>query len=566
MAEELQEQGTETVKKEMLDIESQVKEAMVSRVIHFKAQADSLTFEGVRRLLEKDLGLEKFALDVHKRFVKQCLFECLDSAVAENASKGSQETGQKHVGSPKEGTESPEILESKNNIKEPSSEEEEKMEECHVTGLSTGQKTTKSKTKDTQANEIKVPSDHASKDSGETGRKHAGSPKEGIESPERLESKNNIKEHSSEEEEKMEDSPVMGLMTGKKTTKSKTKDTQANEIKEVPSEGSIKKAMMKRASYIKANSEEITMAGLRRLLEDDLKLDKFSLDPYKKFISKQLDEVLKSSRVSEPKKKNLKNNSHGKASKGVSSEESANSSDKESEEEEEEVKLKKKKIGAERQMQNAQGSKKRRRSEKETKVSAKKQIKPSETVTEDNNDMEDSGDVSEDKDSPSSAEKPVKKKEASTPAYGKRVEHLKSVIKSCGMSVPPVIYKKVKQVADNKREAQLIKELEDILSREGLSSNPSEKEIKEVRKRKERAKELEGIDLSNIVTTSRRRSATSFVAPKPKVLVESESDDTDDTEDDDEDGEDNNEDDGDDNGGVDSPSEEADEEQDDGSD
>jgi hypothetical protein len=29
----------------------------------------------VRRLLEKDLGLEKFALDVHKRFVKQCLFE-----------------------------------------------------------------------------------------------------------------------------------------------------------------------------------------------------------------------------------------------------------------------------------------------------------------------------------------------------------------------------------------------------------------------------------------------------------------------------------------------------------
>ncbi|KAJ6997851.1 zinc finger CCCH domain-containing protein 15 [Populus alba x Populus x berolinensis] len=559
MAEELQEQGTETVKKEMLDIESQVKEAMVSRVIHFKAQADSLTFEGVRRLLEKDLGLEKFALDVHKRFVKQCLFECLDSAVAENASKGSQETGQKHVGSPKEGTESPEILESKNNIKEPSSEEEEKMEECHVTGLSTGQKTTKSKTKDTQANEIKVPSDHASKDSGETGRKHAGSPKEGIESPERLESKNNIKEHSSEEEEKMEDSPVMGLMTGKKTTKSKTKDTQANEIKEVPSEGSIKKAMMKRASYIKANSEEITMAGLRRLLEDDLKLDKFSLDPYKKFISKQLDEVLKSSRVSEPKKKNLKNNSHGKASKGVSSEESANSSDKESEEEEEEVKLKKKKIGAERQMQNAQGSKKRRRSEKETKVSAKKQIKPSETVTEDNNDMEDSGDVSEDKDSPSSAEKPVKKKEASTPAYGKRVEHLKSVIKSCGMSVPPVIYKKVKQVADNKREAQLIKELEDILSREGLSSNPSEKEIKEVRKRKERAKELEGIDLSNIVTTSRRRSATSFVAPKPKVLVESESDDTDDTEDDDEDGEDNNEDDGDDNGGVDSPSEEADE-------
>lgn len=36
---------------------------------------------------------------------------------------------------------------------------------------------------------------------------------------------------------------------------------------------------------------KVTMAGLRRLLEEDLKLDKFSLDPYKKFISQQLDEV-----------------------------------------------------------------------------------------------------------------------------------------------------------------------------------------------------------------------------------------------------------------------------------
>lgn len=37
------------------------------------------------------------------------------------------------------------------------------------------------------------------------------------------------------------------------------------------------------------------MAGLRRLLEEDLRLDKFALDPYKKFISQQLDEVSKKS-------------------------------------------------------------------------------------------------------------------------------------------------------------------------------------------------------------------------------------------------------------------------------
>lgn len=33
------------------------------------------------------------------------------------------------------------------------------------------------------------------------------------------------------------------------------------------------------------------MAVVRRLLEEDLELDKFSLDPYKKFISLQVDEV-----------------------------------------------------------------------------------------------------------------------------------------------------------------------------------------------------------------------------------------------------------------------------------
>lgn len=40
-----------------------------------------------------------------------------------------------------------------------------------------------------------------------------------------------------------------------------------------------------------------------------------------------------------------------------------------------------------------------------------------------------------------------------------------------------------------------------------------------VRKKKEKAKELEGIDMSNIVSSSRRRSTSNFIPPKPESLV-----------------------------------------------
>ncbi|KAK1287317.1 hypothetical protein QJS10_CPB19g01798 [Acorus calamus] len=64
----------------------------------------------------------------------------------------------------------------------------------------------------------------------------------------------------------------------------------------------IKEAIEKRASYFKANSQTITSLGARRLLEEDLKLDKNSLDEYKSFINKKLEEVLLSPEVVEPVK------------------------------------------------------------------------------------------------------------------------------------------------------------------------------------------------------------------------------------------------------------------------
>ncbi|KAA8538488.1 hypothetical protein F0562_028141 [Nyssa sinensis] len=487
MAEE-EAHDTSAVKQERMteeDIESQIQRAMRSRVRHFQEQADSFTLEGVRRLLEKDLGLDAYALDVHKRFIRQCLSECLEGASDGNVSKKSGDAVEKKVSSTKG-----EVAESREN---------------HPT-------------------------------------------------------KNNVTEPCSEDEEKMEDSPVMGLLVGHKNTKSETKETQGTEKKEVPSEITIKKAIRKRATYFRANSEKISMAGVRRLLEEDLELDKNSLDPFKKFVSEQLEEVLKSPKASESassvKKRSSEKNSH---TKNVSPKVSYDSADSEIEEADDEVKSKKN-VVSKGKNQKSEVLKKRKRPSKEVLVSSKKPNKLAETTSDENSDGEDGGDVSEDGQSDSPDEKPVKKREISAPAYGKKVESLKSIIKSCGMSVPPSVYRRAKQAPENKREAFLIKELAEILSREGLSTNPTEKEIKEVRKRKERAKELEGIDTSNIVSSSRRRSTSSFVPPpKPKIPVESDGDDAEDTDNDDDDGDDEGDDDDNDNDvddGDDSQSEE----------
>ncbi|KAH7834709.1 hypothetical protein Vadar_018832 [Vaccinium darrowii] len=489
MAEVEEARGTKDA--EVKDMESQIHHALRSRIQHFEQQADSLTFEGVRRLLEEDLGLETYALDIHKRFVKQCLLKCLKGGDGENDSKSSAETVEKHVDTGKG-----EMAESL---------EKEQLRE-----------------------DVKVP--------------------------------------NSEDEEKMEDSPVMGLLTGNKKTKVQTKETQGVGKKEVPTESTIKEAIKKRASYLEANSETVTMAGFRRLLEEDLDLDKDTLFPFKKFISDQVDKVLNSPKVSEPasggKKKTPVKNTGSKASKKISSEGTS-----ESEEIEDERKSKKK-VASGKKIPKSEEPRKRKRPVKETKESSKKRSKLAEGSGE-INDAEAGGTASEDDQSLSSAEKPGKTKEAATPAYGKRVEHLKSIIKSCGMSVPPVVYKKVKQVSENEREGFLVKELKDILSREGLSSDPSEKEIKEVKKRKDRAKELEGIDMSNIVSSTRRRSTTSFSTsfvppPRPEVTVKIDSENAEDTESsNDEGGTDN---DGDDEDGDDSQSEELNEDEDEDSD
>ncbi|KAK4756221.1 hypothetical protein SAY87_006348 [Trapa incisa] len=467
MVEELPGTGSAGSDQSALDIESQIKTAMSSRVSHLRKQSDcsSLTFEGVRRLIEKDLGLEVHALDVHKRFIKQCLLECLEGSDDAEASKDPAETAHDVVSIEKgNATELPELLESKKDVRGSSSENSDKL-----------------------------------------------------------------------------DSPVRGNLTSNKIT-SDAKDMKDNGAKADITKSTLMKALQKRSSYFRSNAENVTMAGARRLLEEDLEIEKCGLDPFKAFISQQLEKILESSDASEPisksEKKMTKQVTHRKPSKLAAGRGSDSSSSGE-EEEEDEVRHRKK-TASRSKAQKEEGLKKRKTPpSKEAKTSGRKRIKTDQASSDSNTNGEDIGDASEHDESQSSVEKHSQKKEVSMPAYGKQVERLKSVIKSCGMSIPPSIYKKVKQVPEDKRESSLIKELEEILSREGLSSNPSEKQIKAFKRRKDRAKELEGIDMSNIVSSSRRRSTSSYVPPpKPKIRVDSESEESEDSDDDDDDDDD----------------------------
>ncbi|CAA2983441.1 Hypothetical predicted protein [Olea europaea subsp. europaea] len=431
---------------EKQEIQAKIADAVRSRLQQFKDQSDSLTLGSVRRLLEKDLGLEKNSLDVHKRFISLYLEKQMQDADDDNSKR-----------------------------------------------------TVENVEKDAHLNE-----------------------KEVREFPKVQKTKKDPKASNGDDSDEgtLKDFPVMGLLDSKSEV-----DNQGSVI----SESRIKKAIWDRADHFKSNSEKITLAGVRRLLEEDLGLDKNTLDPFKKLISEQIDQVLNLNSVSKNAnhiKRKSSENSQSKASKKIKGETGSDSSDKESDEGKDKVQSRKK-AATRAKDEKSDELKKCKRSNKysDLNVPGKNQSTHAKRLKEEDIDSANDGGVFEDGQSESSVGKPAKRKEQPTPGYGKQVDHLRSVIKSCGMSVAPTVYKKAKQVPDSKREAFLVKELEGILKREGLSSNPTEKEIKDCRKRKERAKELEGIDMSNIISSSRRRSTSSFMAPKSRVETKGDKDD-----------------------------------------
>ncbi|PAN42963.1 hypothetical protein GQ55_8G196100 [Panicum hallii var. hallii] len=426
--------------------EAEIEKAMRARVPDFKKQADSLTLEGVRRALEKDLGLETYSLDAHKKFIKQCV----DKVFAESDDEN---------------------------------------------------------TNDNASEDADAKDDNLSKEGPDDAKPTPVSKKTSSSA---------------------DDQVVRSSETGKDPEGEKDK-TSSSDI----SEDMIKGAIEKRASYFRKNSETLTLQGVRRTLEEDLKLQKKALDAYKNFITTELDKVLqepangtkKKSKKGPPMDTDQKTSKGSKRTREDSDSSELNNSQSEMEDSDEDTRPRKKRA------EKGKIVKKQKKVADEKKLSKKVAKRDS-----DRNADEQGGNSAEEDNSHSSAEEDNKRKRQQAPAYGKHVEHLKSIIKSCGMTIPPTVYRKAKQAPEHKREACLIKELEDMLKKEGLSKNPSEKEIKAVKKRKERAKELEGIDMSNIITSSRRRSTSNFIPlpPPPKIEADSDDDEDDDAQDNDE--------------------------------
>lgn len=126
------------------------------------------------------------------------------------------------------------------------------------------------------------------------------------------------------------------------------------------------------------------------------------------FIYFNVYQVLKSSQVSKPtsgvKKGSPEKNSHSQASRKTIGDGSSESLESHSDKEEVKAETE---ISSKGKTQNSEDVRKRKRPVKET-IPSKKRSKTAETVSEDNSDGDDSGNVSDDGHSQSSSEKTVK--------------------------------------------------------------------------------------------------------------------------------------------------------------
>ncbi|CAM6015107.1 unnamed protein product [Sphagnum balticum] len=291
----------------------------------------------------------------------------------------------------------------------------------------------------------------------------------------------------------------------------------------------ILNAVQKRSSEFRSQAESLTLSLVRRQLEQDLELNKGALDPHKQYIKKLVDELMSKEEeeaVIEKKEKLADVETvevKPRKRKVADVVETKPRMEKLGSVEMPEKKPKKGKVADVEIKEGRGGAKHKQKVSKmisRQKVVSSSDDENSSGESEGNKKLDDEEPAAEidESDDGSSFKKTHKTKKAVDvkPNYGKKVEQMKNIIKACGMAVPPIIYRKVKQAPEPEKEAILIRELEAILNREGLSVPASKEEIRSVRKRKEKLKDLEGIDTSNIIVESRgrRAAAANFFAPK----------------------------------------------------
>ncbi|XP_024530977.1 transcriptional regulator ATRX homolog [Selaginella moellendorffii] len=303
-------------------------------------------------------------------------------------------------------------------------------------------------------------------------------------------------------------------------------------------EAVIRDALAKRSSYLKTDSRNMKLERVRRLLEEDLGLQNFALDTKKELVKSLLDEVLNTSdvtkeeehsasevealetetgtaaEVNEEKKRKLQSAEKSRKKKRLVKK--LEETDESEREDSEENKPRKRKSGKKKAIVKDSEDEDEDERKSSNPKSSKDEVhakKPEETEAEDTKEYNTDSDESPAKKTP---KKKAAKAPESKPVVSKVVEQLKQMIKASGINIPPSVYKRVKQVPESKRESSLIKELESILQKEGLNRNSSEKELKAVRKKKDKQKDLEGIDVGNIITEGRgRRQANLFYEPLP---------------------------------------------------
>ncbi|KAK9916617.1 hypothetical protein WJX75_004933 [Coccomyxa subellipsoidea] len=108
------------------------------------------------------------------------------------------------------------------------------------------------------------------------------------------------------------------------------------------------------------------------------------------------------------------------------------------------------------------------------------------------------------------AEEPAAPSEGAAPAgkeYGREVQKLKRTCKLASITVPPSVYTRVTE------EQDVVDRLKALLQKHGLSEQATSDEIAQVRKDLQKQRDLEGIDMNNILGEGRGRRAAA-AAPR----------------------------------------------------